>query len=99
MRRILITDDECHLLQVFGQALVCPRPMVESICNGDALRKAHEWQPEVLMADARMPRMAGEGSRTTGNLNFVAKPFSIRRLASALEDFLGGCHAYGERFA
>ena len=61
MRKVVIVDDEPHVLRVLRLSLEREGYEVESFANGeealDALRESH---PDVLITDIQMPRMTGE---------------------------------------
>ena len=60
-RRILIADDQRHVLRVMSQALERQGYQVEGVLNGElALKRVREQHPDVLITDIEMPRMTGE---------------------------------------
>lgn len=61
MKKILIADDERHVLRVLSQSLERAGYEVDTVMNGEAaLHKLREQHPDVLMTDVQMPRMTGE---------------------------------------
>ncbi len=61
MKRILIADDQRHVIRVMSQALERQGYQVEGVPNGEvALQRIREQQPDVLITDIQMPRMNGE---------------------------------------
>ena len=60
-RRILIADDQRHVVRVMSQALERQGYQVEGVPNGEvALQRVREQHPDVLITDIEMPRMTGE---------------------------------------
>ena len=61
MKRILIVDDEPHVIRVQKLALERAGYQVDTVQNG---QQAWEWlqseQPDVMIADVQMPRMNGK---------------------------------------
>lgn len=115
MKRILIADDQRHVIRILAQSLERQGYRVEGVGNGEAaLQRVREEPPDVLITDIEMPRMTGEElcrqidrempdrrfriyvmtSRTElehrtwagaiGNLEFLEKPVSLRRLSNTL---------------
>ncbi|HUT40835.1 MAG TPA: response regulator [Gammaproteobacteria bacterium] len=128
MKRILIVDDEPHVIRVMRLALENAGYSVEEAGNGQqALEKIRSNPPDLLISDIDMPRMTGRElcsriteempdrkfgiyiltaraedehrswSRAMGNLDFLEKPVSIRRLLGRLEDFFVNNRFSGER--
>ena len=61
MKRILIVDDEPHIIRLLKLALERKQYQVETALNGElALQKIHEGHPSVLITDIDMPRMSGK---------------------------------------
>ncbi|MDJ0739689.1 MAG: response regulator [Gammaproteobacteria bacterium] len=61
MKRILIADDERHVLRVLSQSLERAGFAVEGVLNGAAaLERVRAQPPDVLLTDIQMPRMTGE---------------------------------------
>lgn len=60
MKRILIVDDEPHIIRLLKLALEKKGFAVDSALNGEAaLQKICQEQPAVLITDIDMPRMSG----------------------------------------
>ncbi|MEN8177431.1 MAG: response regulator [Pseudomonadota bacterium] len=118
MKRILIADDEAHVIRVLKQSLARQGYEVESVLNGEAaFEKIRQCAPDILITDIQMPRMTGEQlckkiqktwpkreflifvltsrteiehrewSRNIGNLMFLEKPVSIRKLLLEIESY------------
>lgn len=61
MKRILIADDQRHVIRVMSQALERQGYEVEGVPNGEvALERVMQNPPDVLITDVQMPRMTGE---------------------------------------
>ncbi len=61
MKRILIADDEPHLIRVLQLGLEKAGYSVSAVTNGErALEQIREKAPHVLITDIEMPRMNGE---------------------------------------
>lgn len=61
MKRILIVDDEPHIIRVMKMALERASYVVDVAPNGvEALKKINEVHPDVLITDIAMPLMTGE---------------------------------------
>lgn len=61
MKRILIADDQRHVIRVMAQALERQGYQVEGVPNGAvALERILADPPDVLITDIEMPRMTGE---------------------------------------
>lgn len=118
MKRILIADDEAHVIRVLKQSLERQGYEVEGVLNGEAaFENIRKCAPDVLITDIQMPRMTGEQlckniqekwpkreflifvltsrteiehrewSQNIGNLMFLEKPVSIRKLIAKLNDY------------
>ncbi len=118
MKRILIVDDEPHVIRIMRLALEKAGYSVEEAGNGQqALEKIRSNPPDLLISDIDMPRMNGRElcsrimeemperkfgifiltaraedehrswSTAMGNLDFLEKPVSIRRLLGRLDQF------------
>lgn len=60
MKRVLIVDDEPHILRLLKLALEKKNFAVDTALNGEvALQKISQAQPAVLITDIDMPRMSG----------------------------------------
>jgi DNA-binding response OmpR family regulator len=61
LKRILIADDEPHLIRVLQLGLEKSGYSVSAVTNGErALEQIRENAPDVLITDIEMPRMNGE---------------------------------------
>jgi DNA-binding response OmpR family regulator len=61
MNRILITDDEPHVLRVLKLSLERHGYEVDQALNGEvALKKIKQQRPDVLITDIHMPQLSGE---------------------------------------
>ncbi len=60
MKRVLIADDEAHVVRILQRTLERAGYQVESCPNGEAaLARVREAPPDVLISDVQMPRMGG----------------------------------------
>lgn len=61
MTRVLIADDEPHVVRVLKMALTRANYEVDTVPNGEeALARLHAAAPDILITDIQMPRMSGE---------------------------------------
>ncbi|MDJ0834722.1 MAG: response regulator [Gammaproteobacteria bacterium] len=61
MNKIMIVDDEVHVLRILKVSLEKQGYQVETHNNGlDALEALARYTPDVLITDIQMPRMSGE---------------------------------------
>jgi DNA-binding response OmpR family regulator len=61
MKRLLIVDDEQHVLRILKLALERAGYLVDTCSNGaDALEYLRRQTPDALITDIQMPRMTGE---------------------------------------
>ena len=61
MARVLIADDEPHVIRILKRALEASGHSVCTAANGeDALRQILAGAPDILISDIQMPRMSGE---------------------------------------
>lgn len=119
MRRILIVDDQPHVIRVIKLGLEGGGYEVDTALNGsECLVKLCDKHPDLLVTDIDMPRMGGkelcrviqqqfpdrafpiivltsrtemehrDWTRDIGNLAFMEKPVSIRRLLSHIGESL-----------
>ena len=117
-KKILIVDDEPHVIRVMRIALQKAGYDVDDARNGaQALEKILANPPDLLITDIDMPRMTGKElcgrilelmperefgiyiltarveddhrswSSAMGNLDFLEKPVSIRRLLERLDEY------------
>ncbi len=60
MNKVLIADDEAHVVRILQRTLERAGFQVESCPNGEAaLARLREEPPDVLISDVQMPRMGG----------------------------------------
>ncbi len=61
MARILYVDDEADIREVAAMAIgLDPELQVETCASGaEALLRAAEWQPDLILLDVMMPGMDG----------------------------------------
>ena len=60
MKRVLIADDEPHVVRLLTRALEGAGYDVESVCNGkQAFERVCESPPDILITDIEMPHMNG----------------------------------------
>lgn len=61
MKKILIADDEPHIIRILKLTLEKSGYHVDSVTNGKAaLEKIQQQHPDVLISDIQMPHMTGE---------------------------------------
>ena len=61
MRKILIADDEPHVLRVLKMSLEKEGYAVDVCANGvEAVARLREEEPDILITDIQMPQMTGE---------------------------------------
>jgi DNA-binding response OmpR family regulator len=127
-KRILIVDDEPHVIRVLRLALDNAGYQTEEACNGQqALEKIRSNPPDLLITDIDMPQMSGRElcsriveempgrnfgiyvlsaraedehrswSKDMGNLDFLEKPVSIRRLLARLKEYFLNDNPGGEQ--
>ncbi len=61
MKRILLVDDQPHVLRILKMALEKENYQVDTAPNGEvALMKIKELFPDVMVTDLQMPRMNGQ---------------------------------------
>ncbi|MDH3629509.1 MAG: response regulator [Gammaproteobacteria bacterium] len=61
MNKILIADDEPHVLRVLKLSLEKEGYAVETCANGkEALTQLEQQHPDILITDIQMPQMTGE---------------------------------------
>jgi two-component system alkaline phosphatase synthesis response regulator PhoP len=90
--RILIVDDEAHILQVLSLKLRNAGYDVLTAVDGEeAFEYASKQQPDLVITDFQMPYMTGlEGEDLAlGNIRDVlSKPFSPRAVVEKIERIL-----------
>ena len=128
MKRVLIVDDEPHVIRIMRLALENTGYQVDEAANGlQALEYLQDRHPDVMITDIDMPRMNGKDlcmkikdsmpdrtfriyvltaraedehrvwSSSMGNLAFMEKPVSVRRLVSILGEYFSGATSGGEQ--
>ncbi len=61
MKKILIADDEPHVLRVLKMSLEKEGYAVDVCANGmEAVEKLKQEEPDILITDIQMPQMTGE---------------------------------------
>ncbi len=61
MKRILIVDDEAHIIRILKLSLERAGYQVDSAANGEkGFNMLSQDPPDVLISDIQMPRMSGE---------------------------------------
>lgn len=59
-KKILFVDDEPVVAQLMKTRLMSHNLQVETACDGvEAVKKAKEWQPDLILLDIIMPQMDG----------------------------------------
>lgn len=88
-RRILIVDDEPHVIRVLRLTLEREGYGIETAANGaEALEKIAEARPDVLITDLQMPKLGGRGLCEAVRERFPEDDFLILVMTSmtALEE-------------
>ena len=86
MNRILIADDEPHVLRVLKMSLEREGYQVEICANGrEALERIKVEHPDVLITDIQMPLMDGEELCRSIDESFPDREFLIFVLTSRTE--------------
>jgi DNA-binding response OmpR family regulator len=86
MSRILITDDEPHVLRVLKLSLENHGYQVDQALDGEiALEKIKQHEPDVLITDIHMPRLTGEALCKKIQSEFQQRKFLIFVLTSRTE--------------
>ena len=127
MKRVLLVDDEPHVIRILRLALENAGYHVDEAANGlQALEYLQQQHPDVMITDIDMPRMNGRDlcleiaqaipdrsfriyvltaraedehrawSATLGNLEFMEKPVSVRRLITVMYEYFSGTATGGE---
>ena len=85
-KKILIADDEPHVLRVLKMSLEKENYQVETCANGrEALDKLQIEHPDILITDIQMPKMTGEELCSHTNQQFPERKFLIFVLTSRTE--------------
>ena len=86
MRRILIADDEPHVIRVLQVSLERAGFEVESVADGEkALARITSEAPDALITDIQMPRMSGEELCRRLNEDYPAREYPIFVMTSRPE--------------
>ena len=86
MSKILIADDEPHVLRVLKLSLEKEGYAVETCSNGkEALQRLEQSHPEILITDIQMPLMTGEELCKHINQHMPERKFLIFVLTSRTE--------------
>ncbi len=86
MNKIMLVDDEVHVLRILKVSLEKQGYQVETFNNGlDALEALGHHKPDVLITDIQMPRMSGEELCYQIEEKFPDREFLIFVLTSRTE--------------
>ena len=86
MKKILMADDEPHVLRVLKMSLEKENYQVETCANGqEALEKLQVEHPDILITDIQMPKMTGEELCLNIKQQFPDRKFLIFVLTSRTE--------------
>jgi len=86
MKKIMLVDDEMHVLRILRLSLEKQGYQVDTYSNGaDALEALKLQQPDVLVTDIQMPRMTGEELCKSIRLEYPERAFLIVVLTSRTE--------------
>ena len=86
MKRILIVDDEPHIVRVMKMALEHASYIVDVAPNGvEALKKVKEVRPDILITDIAMPLMTGEELCKQIEIDIIDREFLIIVVISRTE--------------
>lgn len=86
MTRILIADDEPHVVRVLQRALERAGYQVDTVADGAAaLARIHAGPPDILITDIQMPRMTGEALCQRIQQELPGRDFLIFVLTSRTE--------------
>jgi len=78
MKRILLVEDEAHIVRLMTMALEHAGYAVDSAGNGEeALKCLEDQHPDILMTDIDMPRMTGQELCTRLNAELPEREFLI----------------------
>ncbi len=84
MKRVLIADDEPHVVRLLTRALESAGYDVESVCNGKrAFERVSDSPPDVLITDIEMPHMNGRELCRQINEEFPNREFLTLVISSA----------------
>ncbi len=86
MRRILIADDEPHVIRVLQVSLERAGFEVDSVADGEkALASIMSEPPDALITDIQMPRMSGEALCRKLNEDYPEREYPIFVMTSRPE--------------
>lgn len=86
MKKIMLVDDEMHVLRILKLSLEKQGYDIDTYNNGqDALNALQQQQPDVLITDIQMPRMTGEELCKQIRIEFPDRHFLIVVLTSRTE--------------
>lgn len=86
MKKILIVDDEPHIIRILRQSLERKNYHVDTAANGEiALEKIRIEQPDVLITDIEMPQMTGKELCERVNEEIPQRAFLIFIITSRTE--------------
>lgn len=86
MKKIMLVDDEMHILRILKLSLERQGYKINTYNNGqDALQALHQSHPDVLITDIQMPRMTGEELCKNIALEFPDRTFVIFVITSRTE--------------
>jgi DNA-binding response OmpR family regulator len=86
MKRVLIADDEPHVIRVLKQVLMRAGYHVDSVNNGnEALNYLLENPLDILITDIQMPKMSGDQLCRVIDANMPDREFAIIVMTSRTE--------------
>ena len=87
MKRILIVDDEPHVIRIMKLALIKAGYDIDEAANGiQAINSINQAHPDVLITDIDMPRMNGQELCMYIKESLPERKFRIYVLTSRAED-------------
>lgn len=86
MKKIMIVDDERHVLRILRLSLERQGYQIETFNNGqEAFEALQQSQPDVLITDIQMPRMTGQELCLNISQQYPERTFLIIVLTSRTE--------------
>ncbi|MEY4730968.1 MAG: hypothetical protein RL020_2126 [Pseudomonadota bacterium] len=86
MKRVLIVDDQPHVIRVLKLNLETEGYQVDTAANGhEALQKIAANEPDVLITDIQMPGMSGQELCQSIQANMPTRKFLILVMTSTTE--------------
>lgn len=86
MKKIMLVDDEMHILRIMKLSLEKQGYEIVTYSNGeDAFNALKQGWPDVLITDIQMPRMTGEELCKNIRIEFPKRNFLIFVLTSRTE--------------